>query len=212
MEKEMAQSGEPGRRWHADSTFTCLLDQFSYGVLIVSAKWHLVSANAAGRRELARRRPFLVEQGVLGTADEHDTAAVRTALLNANTGKRSLITLSDSNGACLPVAVLPVVANAYHEHGAALILSRATVCDPLMLCFYARSKGMTRTEEVVLGMLGDGKTAPEIAAELRLSTSTVRSHIQSLCKKARATSIRAVMNQLAKLPPLHASVSLFALG
>jgi DNA-binding CsgD family transcriptional regulator len=209
MKRELTEFGKPAVKWPVESTFTRLLDQLSYGVLIVSSTARLIAANAAARGELARRRPFVMERGILSAADEHDVASVREALSKATMGKRSLLMLSNGDAASLPVAVLPVIPCAQPEPGAAFVLSRSMLCDPLMLCFYARGKGMTRTEEVVLGMLGEGRTAPEIAAELRLATSTVRTHIQSLCKKAGATSTRAVMNQLARLPPLHASAALF---
>jgi DNA-binding NarL/FixJ family response regulator len=43
--------------------------------------------------------------------------------------------------------------------------------------------GLTRRELEVLQLLGSGKRAPEIAAELGISPKTVSSHIQSLFRK-----------------------------
>jgi DNA-binding CsgD family transcriptional regulator len=86
----------------------------------------------------------------------------------------------------------------------ALILSRASVCDALMLCFFARSHGLTPAEEQVLGILCQGYSAPEVAVRLHVAVSTVRSHVRSLCTKTHSNGVRALVGQVAVLPPLGA--------
>ena len=46
---------------------------------------------------------------------------------------------------------------------------------------------LSRREQEVLELVGDGLSAPDIAARLQLATSTVRSHIQRLYDKLDAT-------------------------
>jgi DNA-binding CsgD family transcriptional regulator len=74
-----------------------------------------------------------------------------------------------------------------------------------MLCFFARSHGLTPTEEQVLAILCQGYSAPETASQLNVAVSTVRSHIRSLCAKTHANGVRALVGQIAVLPPLGAA-------
>jgi DNA-binding CsgD family transcriptional regulator len=71
-----------------------------------------------------------------------------------------------------------------------------------MLCFFARSHGLTATEEHVLGILCHGFSAPQIAQQLNVAVSTVRSHVRSLCAKTRSSGVRELVNRVAVLPPL----------
>jgi DNA-binding CsgD family transcriptional regulator len=106
-------------------------------------------------------------------------------------------------GPALTVAVLPLKEQ---ESGrpskAALVFARASVCESLMLCFFARSHGLTHTEEQVLGILCQGYSAPEIASQLNVAVSTVRSHVRALCAKTRSSGVRELVKRVAVLPPV----------
>jgi DNA-binding CsgD family transcriptional regulator len=82
------------------------------------------------------------------------------------------------------------------------MFARASVCESLMLCFFARSYGLTVTEEHVLGILCQGYSAPEVAEQLKVAVSTVRSHVRSLCAKTRSSGVRELVNRVAVLPPV----------
>ena len=71
-----------------------------------------------------------------------------------------------------------------------------------MLCFFARSHSLTATEEHVLGILCQGCSAPQVAAQLKVAVSTVRSHVRSLCAKTRSSGVRELVNRVAVLPPV----------
>ena len=71
-----------------------------------------------------------------------------------------------------------------------------------MLCFFAQSHGLTATEEQVLGILCQGFSAPQIATQLKVAVSTVRSHVRSLCAKTRSSGVRELVNRVAVLPPV----------
>jgi DNA-binding CsgD family transcriptional regulator len=88
----------------------------------------------------------------------------------------------------------------------ALIFSRASVCDSLMLCFFSRAHGLTPTEELVLGILCQGCSAPEIARQMKVAVSTVRSHVRSLCAKTRSSGMRELVKRVSVLPPVAASL------
>lgn len=201
-------AGSAPRREALDSAgngLALLMDELAHGVLVASAKGQLLHANQAARHELARRRVLSVHDGQLHTADARQSRVLVQALAKAESGLRSLIALR-SPGARLSIAVVPL--RAQHPRAAAaiaLILSRTSVCDPLMLCFFARSHGLTPAEEQVLAILCQGFSAPEVATQLNVAVSTVRSHVRSLCAKTHSNGVRALVGQVAVLPPLGAT-------
>ena len=60
----------------------------------------------------------------------------------------------------------------------------------------------TATEETVLGILCQGYSTPEIAAQMKVAVSTIRSHVRSLCAKTRSNGVRELVNRVAVLPPV----------
>lgn len=189
----------------ASSGFALIMDELAHGVLVSSATGQLLHANQAARHELARRQMLTVHEGQLQTTDARQSRVLVQALEKAETGLRSLIALRSGSGR-LSIAVVPL--RGQHPRAGvpiALFLSRASVCDALMLCFFARSHGLTPAEEQVLSILCQGFSAPEIASQLDVAVSTVRSHVRSLCAKTHSNGVRALVGQVAVLPPLGAA-------
>lgn len=54
----------------------------------------------------------------------------------------------------------------------------------------------------MLGILCQGYSAPQIAEQLSVAVSTVRSHVRSLCAKTRSSGVRELVNRVAVLPPV----------
>ena len=151
----------------------------------------------------ADRRAFGQRRGNLELAFAHDARALQEALAKLGEGKRSLLTVSVGEGPALTVAVVPLKdQDAGRPAKAALVFARASVCEALMLCFFARSHGLTNTEEHVLGILCQGYSAPEIATQMKVAVSTVRSHVRSLCAKTRSSGVRELVKRVAVLPPV----------
>lgn len=191
----------------ADSGWGTLMDELAYGILVTSLDRRLQQANQAARHELARARTLGARGGELLTHNAEDARALQDALDKAAQGKRSLITLVGSGGPPLTLAVLPMRADGRGGPvRAALMFSRASVCESLMLCFFARSHGLTSAEENVLGILCQGYSAPEIASQLNVAVSTVRSHVRSLCAKTRSSGVRELVSRVAVLPPVVPSL------
>jgi DNA-binding CsgD family transcriptional regulator len=189
----------------AASGLALVMDELAYGVLVASAKGLLLHANHAARHELARRQSLCAEEGHLRTTDARQSRVLLQALAKAENGLRSLISLHSPEGR-LSIAVVPLRGQAGRAASPiALILSRASVCDALMLCFFARSHGLTPAEEQVLSILCQGYSAPEVATQLNVAVSTVRSHVRSLCTKTHSNGVRALVSQVAVLPPLGAA-------
>jgi DNA-binding CsgD family transcriptional regulator len=177
------------------------MDEWAHGVLAVTLDGRLLHSNQAARNELARRGLAAAPARMHHCLGGEDAHCLQEALQKAGAGKRSLVSLALGQGAPLPIAVLPLKPQG-GTRLAALVFSRACVCEPLMLCFFARSHRLTRTEELVLGILCQGYTAPEAARQLDVAVSTIRSHVRSLCAKTRANGVRDLVNRVARLPPV----------
>jgi len=180
-----------------------LLDELAYGALVTSIDGKLLHANHAARHELARRRTLFVRGDVLQACAPEGMRTLVDALALAAQGKRSLIEIAATQGQGITLAVLPLKSDALGSAArVALLLARASVCESLMLCFFARAHGLTAAEEHVLGILCQGLSAPQAARQLNVAVSTVRSHVRSLCAKTRCSGVREVVNQVAVLPPV----------
>ena len=185
-----------------------LMNELAFGVVVVTLQGRVVQANQVARQELGRFRVLGAVDHQLRTVCADDARTLQDALAKAGRGKRSLISMPASGGiVALTLAVLPLRCDAAGAPAhAALIFSRALVCETLMLCFFARSHGLTNTEEHVLSILCQGYSAPEIAVQMNVAVSTVRSHVRSLCAKTRSSGVRELINRVAVLPPVAPSV------
>ena len=180
-----------------------LVDELAHGVLLASAKGHLLHANQAARHELARRRVLAVDKGQLHTTDIAQSRILVQAFAKAETGRRSLIDLRSPTRQRLSIAVVPLrPERSLVMPSVALIFARTSVCDPVMLCFFARTHGLTPAEEQVLAILCQGYSAPQIAVQLKVAVSTIRSHVRSMCAKTHSNGVRALVGQVAVLPPI----------
>lgn len=202
-------NGEPGAvNLHAEATaglgltLALLVDELAHGVLVVTIDSRLVHANQAARNELARRRVLVCRNDLLQASSPESERILQEALARAAEGKRSLVELAAPAGPGLAIAALPLKSPAGARPRAALFFARAAICDSLMLCFYARANGLTATEEQVLGILCQGFSAPQVAAQLKVAVSTVRSHVRSLCAKTRSSGVRELVSRVAVLPPV----------
>lgn len=182
-----------------------VIDELAYGVLLATVKGQLLHANLAARHELARRKVLAIHEGQLQATDPVQARLLLQALTKAEGGRRSLVALR-SGASRLSVAVVPLRAERPRDTpSVALLLSRPSVCDPVMLCFFARAYGLTPSEEQVLSILCQGYSAPEIADQLDVAVSTIRSHVRSMCAKTHSNGVRALVGQVAVLPPIGAS-------
>lgn len=188
--------------WNAG--LALLLDELAYGIVVVGLSGELLHTNRTAQQELARSPNLRIAEGMLQAATPVDRRALREAIARVADGKRSMLTLAVRSGEALTLAVLPLRGG---EAGApvtsaVLLLARASVCESLMLYFFARSHGLTHSEEQVLGILCQGHSAPQVARELHVAVSTVRSHVRNLCAKTSTRGVRQLVNRVAVLPPV----------
>ena len=187
-----------------------LFDQMSYGVVVISPQGRIFHANKAAHDAFDSHSVLYAHQSELRTLSPIDGKTLQIALTKASAGLRSLIKLSGS-GVSLTLSVVPLLMPALTLVGAnteavcnriALFFERAAICDSSMFIFFARSQGLTPTEEQVLTLLCRSMSTPDIAFELKVAVSTVRSHVRSLCIKTGAKGARELVNRVATLPPV----------
>lgn len=201
-------SGQPGREMPLDvqqDWLHLLFDEISHGMLVVGLDGRVLHGNRAARSEMARDGVLYEHQDSLQTLSPIDGKLLQAALAKAGGGVRSLLKLSGS-GVTLMLSVVPLK----HRPGTtceqiALFFERRAVCDSGMFTFFARSHRLTRTEEQVLNLLCHSMSTPDIALELDVAVSTVRSHVRSLCIKTGTRGARELINRIATLPPVGAT-------
>ncbi|MDB5860345.1 MAG: transcriptional regulator, LuxR family-like protein [Ramlibacter sp.] len=210
---ELAATGEAGAGYLGASAdrvggaLTVLMDELAHGVVVASADGRVLHANQAARQVLSRRQLLSVHEGHLQAHDPKQSRMLLQALAKGGAGRRSMVSLRTPDGWALSIAVVPLRGESPGQAATlGLFLSRASVCDTLMLCFFARAYGLTNSEEQVLAILCQGYSAPEIATQLNVAVSTVRSHVRSLCAKTQCNGVRALVGRVAVLPPLGSSL------
>ena len=196
--------GGPERRAPRD-WFTASLDEVDYGMLLLTDVGLVVHANHAARIEFDGNsdHPLQLNGRELRARHAHDVMPLHAALQAASQrGLRKLLTLGDSARRA-SVSIVPL--DATPGPGAAttlLMLSKRHVCETLSVQGFARGHGLTPAETRVLLALCQGTPPVEAAAELGVGIATVRSQIGSIRQKTGAQNIRALVRQVAVLPPL----------
>lgn len=194
---------EQGNERENDPNILSLLfDEISHGVLVVNPQGRVTHSNRAARDAMAGCGVLSTQQGELLALSPMDARLLYAALDKASAGVRSLVKLSGS-GVTLTLSAVPL----QFKPGPvcqqiALFFERTAICDSGMFVFFARSHGLTRTEEQVLTLLCRGLSTPDIATELNVAVSTVRSHARALCLKTGSKGCRELINRIATLPPV----------
>ena len=180
-----------------------LMDALDYGMLLLTGEARVVHINQAARRDLDARHPLLVQAGELRTRHAHDAPALHDAIAEATQrGLRHLLTLGDSLVQST-VAVVPLpTAGAHSARAVLLVLGKRQLCEELTVDWYARSKGLTPAETAVIRGLCADLTPHQIARLQGVGLATIRSQIGSIRLKTGLGGIKAVVRELAVLPPL----------
>jgi DNA-binding CsgD family transcriptional regulator len=204
LERTPAYQG-PERRaacapWH---WLRLALDEIDYGLLIVTHPSHVVHINHIARAELESDHPLQVVGQDLRTRLPADDGPVRDALADAAQRDRRCMLTIGSAGSRVSIAVVPLPATDDNEKGVTLLMfSKRRVCEELSVDAFARCHGLTAAETQVLKALCAGTTPNDAARRQGVRLSTVRTQIGSIRAKTGATSIRALVQQVARLPPL----------
>ncbi len=178
------------------------LDEIDYGMLLLHDGANVLQANHAARAELDGTHPLQLLGRELRARHPHDVVPLADALRGAQRGLRRLLTLGDGEQrASVSVVPLPAGDDAFGPV-TLLILGKRQVCELLSVQGFARSHRLTSAETRVLAALCQGTPPSEIAVQLGVAISTVRTQISTIRGKTGAQSIRALVRQVAVLPPL----------
>ena len=179
-----------------------LVDELAHGVMIVNVQGWILHANRAALGALQRGVGLATTHGGLKLTSVADQNRLTLALTKAAGGQRSLVRLSDTGGST-NLAVVPLNRQTSGPcDRIALLFSREDSCEPSLFASFAHSHRLTRTEEQVLQLLCRCHSAPEIATQMKVAVSTIRSHVRSLCAKTATHGVRQLINLVTALPPL----------
>jgi DNA-binding CsgD family transcriptional regulator len=185
-----------------------MLDTLDHGMLLVTDTTRVRHVNGAAWRDLDDQHPLQL----LGTGLDDlqlqarfgpDVVPLREALVGAGQrGLRRLLQLGTGRQR-VSVAVVPLPAlGAGDVPYAAVLLGRRQVCEELTVDWFARSHRLTTAETAVMKGLCADFTPQQIAERQGVGLATIRTQIGSIRLKTGACSIRALVRQVALLPPL----------
>jgi DNA-binding CsgD family transcriptional regulator len=179
------------------------LDEVDYGMLLLTRETHAIHVNHAARSELDDAHPLQLLGRELRARRPHDVVPLAEALqAAARRGLRKLLTLGDG-AQRVGVSVVPLsMPEDAAEPVTLVMLGKRQVCEQLSVQGFARSHKLTAAETRVLAALCRGVPPNEIAAQVGVAISTVRTQIGNIRQKTGAESIRALVQQVAVLPPL----------
>ncbi len=180
-----------------------MLDTLDYGMLLINEALSVAHINKAARRDMDERHPLQWVGGQLQARLVQDQQPLRDALAGATQrGLRRLLQLGDAQ-LRISVAVVPLPALGSDDRGgAAVLLGKRQVCEELTVEWFARAHGLTMAETAVMKGLCADLTPNEIATRQGVGLATIRTQIGSIRIKTGANSIRALVRQVALLPPL----------
>ena len=179
-----------------------LVDELAHGVMIVNTQGWILHANRAALGALQRGVGLATSHGGLKLKSVSDPGSLTQALDQAATGKRSLTRFKGAGGSTNLAAVPLKQQSAGPCDRIALLLSREETCEPTLFASFAQSHRLTRTEKQVLQLLCRCLSAPEIAIQMKVAVSTIRSHVRSLCVKTSSHGVRQLIHLVSALPQL----------
>ena len=198
-----ASESVPKAAWH---WLAAALDELDYGIVLLFDGINVVHINDAARVELDDKHPLQLQGSELRARLARDVAPLHDAVSDASLrGMRRLLTLGkDAERAS--VSVVPLEAADAGPRAVLVVLGKRTVCESLSVQGFARSYGLTAAETRVLVALCNGVPPAQAAVELGVAISTIRSQIGSMRQKTGAESIRALVRQVAVLPPVKGAL------
>lgn len=186
----------------APQWFGRMLDEIDYGMLLVADDQVVLHANHVARAELDSEHPLQLLGNELRVRHPQDLAPLRDALVAARLrGLRRLLSLGLGERR-VSVAVVPLSAARDEEALTLLVFGKRRMCEALTAHWFAREHGLTPAEARVLAALCEGRLPAQIALDQGVAISTIRSQIGAIRAKTGVASIRALVRQVAVLPPL----------
>jgi DNA-binding CsgD family transcriptional regulator len=176
------------------ATFVELLDDLRAGVFLLDAKRRIVHANESGHALLARGILLRTPSGHLTATvpdarQALDRGVAVAAAAPAAAGGNLSISLQTREGDCYIAHLLPLGSGerrhtgVMHDAVAALFVQRVELRAPVPSELIAAKYGLTPMEVSVLFAIIDAGGVPEVAEELGIARSTVRTHLLNIFAK-----------------------------
>jgi DNA-binding CsgD family transcriptional regulator len=182
------------------------LDQVDYGLAVVHADTReLLFANDPAQTLLrAVSGNFRLQAGHIEAQDGEGHNQLHVALQATKVGRRSLLALHGPRSAgneiraADTVAIMPLGIDGH----ALLVFSKTKVCDTTTLTLFARERGLTGAEGQVLARVCKGLSPQQIAVDLGVQISTIRTQLRAIRQKTAADSLRQLVEMVSRLPPV----------
>jgi DNA-binding CsgD family transcriptional regulator len=188
---------------------TAVLNEVDYGLVLLDGAGQVIHANHRARQDFQDEHPLAVERNRLVCRDRATQGQLEAALTAASRrDQRSLLTMP-YQGRALGVSIVPLPGQWQNRldstpqgHPILVALQRNGLVESLSVDAFARSYQLSRREQDVLAALCAGHKPAQIAEQLGLGISTVRSHVHNLKSKTGCKSMIELMQKVAVLPPL----------
>lgn len=170
------------------------LDRLSHGVALLDASGVAHYANAAARVQLAL---------IASQPPQQSTDALRwqTALRQVcHQGRRELVQMRIA-GTTKVVVLTPL--RMTDESVAFAVFSREELCGSVELQMFALQYQLTGAETAVLRKLSDGLKPAAIAQAHCVARTTVLTQVAAIRSKTRCSSVRNLLETLARMPPVR---------
>jgi DNA-binding CsgD family transcriptional regulator len=188
-------------RWLAGA-----LDELDYGIVLLFEGTHVVHINHAARVALDQDHALQMLGNELRARFARDVPALDDAIEFATQrGRRCLLTLGDQKVQS-SISIVPLEAAEGGPHAVLVVLGKRAVSEALSMDGFARQYGLTGAETRVLIALCSGLPPLEAARQLGVAISTIRTQIACVRAKTGAASIRALIRQVAVLPPVRSAL------
>ncbi len=179
-----------------------ICDELAFALAIVNRGRGVVYANLTARKRLGETCALMIDGAALRARRPSDAAVLRRCIEAAHDGRRQWHAFGSDQRA-LHVAFLPLPGAAdVGAAAAALVFERFNLCNNISGHFFARTCGLTATEERVLAHLSSGLDVAAVAAVMCMRVSTARTHMRSVLRKTGHRSMRTLLLQIGKLPPV----------
>jgi len=210
------------------------LNQIDYGLVAVDVDSGAIEfANALGiaalhgQSDQAKHRPsnsgLCLVHGCITTSRPARAGMLNTVLQRTKSGVRGMLNLGIGERSP-SVAVVPLTAPGATDpsrqgpdwlataqrHYALLVFAKEQVCDHSSMALFARERGLTHAESLVLAKVCTGLRPIEIASHHGVQISTVRTQLRSIRIKTSNETIGAVVRQVSALPPLARQITPWA--
>jgi DNA-binding CsgD family transcriptional regulator len=180
-----------------------VLDEIDYGIVVLTPELTIAYCNKVARAEFDEPSPIVLVGGALRATTPRDDTLLQDALrAAAQRGLRRLHAFHCGEQT-LTMAIVPMELGVGASCASVLVmLGRRRVCEALSAQGLARCLGLTPAEAQVLAQLSAQQRPIDIARGLCVALCTVRSHIASIRSKTGSSSIRELIQLMARLPPL----------